>query len=220
MRDILQIVFPLILHMNSKSRPLKTFNLLLIFFILFFQICNAQNKTYKDSIIAYRQNYTNTHEVVSKADRKYIHFYDIDESCRVNASFERIKDKKGFDMNTSSGMKKHYFIYGLLTFKLHDSLLHLYVYQSEILMRQKKYKDYLFVPFGDATSGFESYGGGRYLEFFIPDIKNNYVRLDFNKAYNPYCAYTTGYNCPIPPKENLLTVPIAAGEKNYEKPFH
>lgn len=123
-------------------------------------------------------------------------------------------------MNTSSGMKKRYFIYGLLSFKLHDCLLHLYVYQSKVLMQQKKYRDYLFVPFGDATSGFESYGGGRYLEFYITDIKNHHVTLDFNKAYNPYCAYTTGYNCPIPPKENLLPVAITAGEKNYEKPFH
>lgn len=198
----------------------KRLNLLLIVFILFFQSTKAQNKTYRDSILAYQQNYINTHEVVGKDDRRYIHFYDIAESFRVTASFERIKDGKGFEMNTSSGMQKHYFIYGLLTFKLNDSLLHLYVYQSESLMQTEKYKDYLFVPFGDATSGFESYGGGRYLEFYISDIKNNHVDLDFNKAYNPNCAYTTGYNCPIPPKENLLTVPVASGEKNYGKPFH
>ena len=133
--------------MEVKPQTLKESNLLVIFFILFFQICNAQNKTYKDSIITYQQNYTNTHEVVSKADRKYIHFYDIDQGCRVKASFERIKDKKGFEMNTSSGMKKQYFVYGLLSFKLHDCLLHLYVYQSKVLMQQKKYRDYLFVPF-------------------------------------------------------------------------
>ena len=108
----------------------------------------------------------------------------------------------------------------MLTFKLHDSLLHLYVYQFEALMKKEKLKDYLFVPFGDATSGFESYGGGRYIEFYISDIKNNQVILDFNKAYNPYCAYTTGYNCPIPPLENLLIVAIPAGEKNYGKKVH
>lgn len=206
--------------MNAKLQIFQRFNLLLILFISFFQIINAQTKTYADSIIAYEQNYINTHEVVGKEDRKYICFYDVDESYRVTASFERIKDRKGFEMNTSSGMKKHYFMYGLLSFKLQNSLSHLYVYQSEALMQQKKYKDYLFVPFGDATSGFESYGGGRYLEFYISDIKNNHVVLDFNKAYNPYCAYATGYNCPIPPKENLLTVPVASGEKNYGKPFH
>lgn len=123
-------------------------------------------------------------------------------------------------MNTSSGMKKKHFIYGLLSFKLHDSFVQLYVYQSAALMKLEKMKDYLFVPFGDATSGFESYGGGRYMEFNIPDIKNKKLIFDFNKAYNPYCAFTTGFNCPIPPMENLLKVSIRAGEKDYGKPAH
>ena len=206
--------------MHENLQKSKRLNFLVILIISFFQNTNAQNKTYRDSILIYQQNYINTHEVVGKDDRKYIFFYDIDESYRVTASIERINDVKGFEMNTSSGMKKKYFNYGLLSFKLHDSLLHLFVYQSESLMQQEKYKDYLFVPFGDATSGFESYGGGRYLEFYMAAIKNNQVVLDFNKAYNPYCAYTAGYNCPIPPKENLLNVPIAAGEKNYGKPIH
>ncbi len=180
----------------------------------------AQKRTYKDSIIAYQRNYVNTHEVVLKNDRKYLNFYPADKSYRVTASFKRIFDTTGFEMNTSSGMMKKYFIYGLLTFKLHDSLVNLYVYQSAALMKQEKLKDYLFVPFGDATSGFESYGGGRYMEFFIKDLKNNKVILDFNKAYNPYCAYTTGFNCPLPPAENLLRVAIPVGEMNYSKPTH
>ena len=191
-----------------------------IVFISLLQTASAQKKTYRDSILAWQQKYINTHEVVLKNDRKFLHFYPVDESYRVVASFKKITDEKGFDMNTSSGIKKKHFVYGLLTFKLHDSLVHLYVYQSAALMKQEKLKDYLFVPFGDATSGFESYGGGRYMEFFIPDIKNNTVVLDFNKAYNPYCAYTTGFNCPIPPMENLLKVAVPAGEKDFEKPVH
>ena len=193
---------------------------LFIVFISLLQTASAQKKTYRDSILAWQQKYINTHEVVLKNDRKFLHFYPVDESYRVVASFKKITDEKGFDMNTSSGIKKKHFIYGLLTFKLHDSLVHLYVYQSAALMKQEKLKDYLFVPFGDATSGFESYGGGRYMEFYVPDIKNNTVVLDFNKAYNPYCAYTTGFNCPIPPMENLLKVAVPAGEKDFEKPVH
>ena len=206
--------------MSVKLQPHKKFRFLLIVIILFFQNISAQNKSYNDSLISYQKNYIHNHEVVGKDDRKYIHFYTIDAHYRVTASFERIYDGKGFDMNTASGMKQKYFHYGLLTFKLHDSLAHLYIYQSASLMQQKKYKDYLFVPFSDATSGFESYGGGRYLDFTISDIKNNFLVIDFNKAYNPYCAYTTGYNCPLPPKENLLTIAIPAGEKNYGKPVH
>jgi uncharacterized protein (DUF1684 family) len=153
-------------------------------------------------------------------DRKYVHFFNINKSYRVRASFKKIDDTVGFDMLTSSGKKSKYYKYGSITFKLHDSLVRLYVYQSDALMKQPALKDYLFVPFRDATSGFESYGGGRYLEFYIRDIKNNEVTIDFNKTYNPYCAYTTGYNCPLPPVENTLTVSIEAGERNYGKPLH
>ncbi len=206
--------------MPIQSRKKKTFYFFFIISILFSSNTIAQNKTYKDSILSYQMNYVNTHEVVGKDDRKYIQFYDVDKSYRITAALEKITDPKGFYMNTSSGMKKRYFKYGLLTFAIKDSLLQLVVYQSKDLMQQEKYKDYLFVPFGDATSGFESYGGGRYLDLEISDVKDNEVVLDFNKAYNPYCAYTTGYNCPLPPKENLLTVAIPAGEKNYTKKIH
>ena len=199
---------------------IKIYTFIFIIFISLFQNISAQSKSYKNYIIAYQQHYINTHEVIGENDKKYIHFYPIDKSYSIAASFKKINDVEGFEMNTSSGKKKRYFKYGLLTFKLHDSLLHLFVYQSKDLRQQKKYKNYLFVPFGDATSGFESYGGGRYIEFYISDIKNEKVIIDFNKAYNPYCAYTTGYNCPVPPNENLLNIPISAGEKNYGKPVH
>ncbi|MGH2646643.1 MAG: DUF1684 domain-containing protein [Ginsengibacter sp.] len=204
--------------MKRALRKFESVNLIMILFILCFQNTSAQ--IYKDSLLSYQQNYINNHEVVGKDDKKYIHFYPVDESYRVTATFKKKDDAKGFDMITASGKKQLYFRYGLLTFKLHNSLVHLYIYQSASLMKQEKYKDYLFVPFGDATSGFDSYGGGRYLDFTISDIKNNRLVIDFNKAYNPYCAYTAGYNCPIPPKENLLTIPIRGGEENYGKPVH
>jgi len=205
---------------SIQLQTIKRFCILLILSILFFQNISAQNKPYKDSLLLYQQNYINNHKVVGKDDKKFIRFYPVDESYRVTASFKKINDAKGFDMNTASRIKQKYFRFGILTFKLYDSSIHLYIYQSASLMKQEKYKDYLFVPFGDATSGFESYGGGRYLDFTFSDIKNNCLLLDFNKAYNPYCAYTTEYNCPIPPKENLLSVSIPAGEKNYGKPVH
>ena len=84
-------------------------------------------------------------------------------------------------------------------------------------METEKYRNYLFVPFTDATTGKQSYGSGRYLEFYKKDIENNTLQLDFNKAYNPYCAYATGYKCPIPPRENRLSISIKAGEMNFAK---
>ena len=84
-------------------------------------------------------------------------------------------------------------------------------------MGTDQYKNYLFLPFTDATTGVETYESGRYIDLEINDIKDNLVIIDFNKAYNPYCAYTTGYNCPIPPAENDLHIAITAGEKAYGK---
>ena len=76
---------------------------------------------------------------------------------------------------------------------------------------RKDYKDYLFIPFRDVTSGKETFGGGRFLDARIP--KNDTLLIDFNLNYNPYCAYSERYSCPIPPTENTLKVSILAGEK-------
>ena len=76
------------------------------------------------------------------------------------------------------------------------------------------FKGKLFFAFGDETSADETYGAGRYLDLEkVPGAST--ITLDFNKAYNPYCAYTANYSCPLPPSQNLLRIPIKAGEKIY-----
>jgi uncharacterized protein (DUF1684 family) len=76
----------------------------------------------------------------------------------------------------------------------------------------------LFLPFTDLTSGEESYAAGRYIDLSFSDVTGDKVVIDFNKSYNPYCAYVSGkYNCPIPPRENSLNIAILAGEKTYGK---
>ena len=188
--------------------------------LLTFSLCNftfAQENSYTRSIKAYQKNYVDSHEVVKKKDAKYFHFFPINNQYNVTCSFEKITDTAGFTMKTSANTLKHYFKYGRLDFNISGTDCHLFVYQSKDLMQTEKYKNYLFVPFMDLTSGDESYGSGRYLEFFSTDIQNNSLLLDFNKAYNPYCAYSSGYKCPIPPKENNLPVAIKAGEMNFGK---
>jgi uncharacterized protein len=101
---------------------------------------------------------------------------------------------------------------------LNGKPLQLNLYQSQSLMGNEEYKDYLFLPFTDETSGHGSYDGGRYIDITLGEIHDGKVVIDFNKAYNPYCAYVSGkYNCPIPPKENNLKVKIASGEKGFLK---
>src|SRR5579863_8810895 len=90
----------------------------LVVWLLFVLLLPAtgQIRTYEDSISTFQKNYVNNHEVVPKEDKKYIHFYPVDKGYRVEGAFKRIKDDKGFDMNTASGKRQHYFKYGMLTF--------------------------------------------------------------------------------------------------------
>lgn len=176
-----------------------------------------KNNFYVEQIKAYQKNYVKNHEVVEKKDKKYFHFFPINNVYSVECSFEKITDTIGFTMTTSASTLKHYYKYGRLDFMISGKEYLLFIYQGKDLMQDEKYKDYLFVPFTDATTGNESYGSGRYLEFYKQDIQNNLLQLDFNKAYNPYCAYAPGYKCPIPPKENRLPVAIKAGEMNFGK---
>jgi len=87
------------------------------------------------------------------------------------------------------------------------------VYKSISLSKNAAYADYLFLPFTDQTNASETYAGGRYIDLKTKDFTNNQVVIDFNKAYNPYCAYGGGYACPKPPDENKLDIKLEAGEK-------
>ena len=119
-------------------------------------------------------------------------------------------------MRTSTERAPEYIKYGTVTFTLHGQELTLHAYQSKKLVEVSNGETTLFIPFRDATNGNETYGGGRYVDCEIP-AEGSCILLDFNKAYNPYCAYNTRYSCVIPPEENRLQVRIEAGEKVFEK---
>jgi uncharacterized protein (DUF1684 family) len=102
-----------------------------------------------------------------------------------------------------------------VTFNLKGNAYRLNVYQNQDLMKKEGFEDYLFLPFLDDTNGEESYGGGRYIDLGIPE--GDEVVIDFNKAYNPYCAYNEKYSCPIVPRENYLDLKVEAGVKAFQK---
>lgn len=175
--------------------------------------------SYKDSLQAYFNDYVKNHEVVTGDNQKYLKFYPADETYRVNARFEKATNPKWFKIPTSGKEEKLYRVYGTVSFQMNDSTVRLNLYQSQDLINDPQYKDYIVLLFSDATTGKETYEAGRYIDFTTGDIKNNMLVIDFNKAYNPYCAYESGkYNCPIPPIENRIPVAIMAGEKIYDKP--
>lgn len=191
---------------------------LLLFASLVSAILYSQTKTYTDSLKLHIDNYIKIHGVVKGDDRKYLQFFPIAEKHRITGRFERTENSPWFMMETSGPVKKSHRIYGRVFFTVNDTAVTLCIYQSQDLMKTKEYKDYLFIPFIDASAGEETYESGRYIDLTIEDIKDNTCVIDFNKAYNPYCAYVSNvYNCPVPPKENWISVSILAGEKKYAK---
>jgi uncharacterized protein (DUF1684 family) len=114
-------------------------------------------------------------------------------------------------LNTSDGKTQRYLEYAYAEFDLNDFKNRLLILE---MIDMGPFRGKLFLAFGDATSALETYGAGRYLDVQkVPGGKT--ITLDFNKAYNPYCAYNDTFSCPLPPPENLLKVAIKAGEKTY-----
>ncbi|WP_223606884.1 DUF1684 domain-containing protein [Chryseobacterium sp. OSA05B] len=145
-------------------------------------------------------------------------FFPADLKYRVTAKFVKTENPQPFDLPTSSGKTKSYREYGKATFELEGKPYTLTLYQSLDLIKQEKYKDYLFLPFRDATNEIDTYGGGKYMDLKIP--KGNTIVLDFNQSYQPYCAYNAyDYNCPVVPEENRLPVEIKAGVM-YQDIYH
>ncbi len=138
-------------------------------------------------------------------------FYAYDPAYHVVAKFVRTLNAVPFAMKTSTERLPTYEKFGEAHFTLNGEDLVLAVYQSHGLRGQEKYKEYLFLPFTDRTNGDQTYAGGRYIDLKIP--QSDQLIIDFNKAYNPYCAYSEKYSCPIPPEENRLQVAIKAGIK-------
>jgi len=178
----------------------------------------AQQSDYIDSIQSYQENYVKKHGAVKGKDKEHLHFFPVSEKYRLSARVERIYEAPWFKMETSGKEKKVYRTYAVLHFQLDGVAYKLNVYQSQQLMEVKQYADHLFIPFTDFTSGEESYENGRYIDMLVADLESSNYIIDFNKAYNPYCAYITDvYNCPVPPKENDLSIAIKAGEMKFGK---
>ena len=140
-----------------------------------------------------------------KASFEGLDYYPENATLRFKAEVETFEGHQHVQMQTSTGDIEDYLKYGKFQFEVDGAPAELTVYQSE--------DGGAFVPFVDATSGKETYGAGRYLE--IEPFGDNKFQVDFNLAYNPWCAYSLDYSCPLPPQENRLSVPIRAGEKNF-----
>lgn len=144
---------------------------------------------------------------------KTLDFYPINEKFFVVAKFVRTEDEKPFEMKTSTNRKPMYVKYGEAHFEIDGKPFELNIYRNIELSKTEEYKDYLFLPFSDLTSGNESYIGGKYIDMKTP--KGDTIVIDFNRSYNPLCAYNHKYSCPKVPQENDLNIEILAGVKKF-----
>ena len=134
-----------------------------------------------------------------------LNYFPINEAFKVVANIERIEGGESFSVPTSDGTLRRYRKFAYANFKMRNKPFRLLVLKTE--------EEGLFLGFTDLTSDESTYGGGRYINLSFE--KATQITLDFNLAYNPYCQYTAGYSCPLPPAENELSIAIEAGEKLY-----
>lgn len=184
------------------------------------QAAAAFAQDFQKEAARYRKEYLegflkDQHSPLKKEDLKNLHFYEADSNFRVQAKVTLLEDQKPFKMPTFDGTSKEFIRYATLSFTLAGESRQLTLYRNIALASNAEYKDYLFLPFTDQTNSTETYGGGRYIDVKTSDIKDGNITIDFNRAYNPYCAYSSGYRCPVPPEENDLSLAVKAGEKQY-----
>ena len=200
MNRYLLVLFSLLLFLNCENKKRYDKNLT--------PFQKEMNEFFKDASIS----------PLKEKDLKTfrgLDFFVFDSSYVVNAALTRTPDEKSFKMKTTTDRLPEYIKYGTVTFDLFGKSYSLNIYKNLEGINKEGYRDYLFLPFLDDTNGFESYGGGRYIDLDIP-MGDNLV-IDFNSAYNPYCTYDEKYSCPIVPRENYLSIKIKAGVKNFNK---
>lgn len=163
-----------------------------------------------DEMMAYHPQSPLTDE--QQAVFEGLNYYDENKALVVRVEVERFSpDEPLIEMQTSTGDVQVYRRWGRFTFTVDGEEAALTLYSDE-----DGYD--FFLPFKDATNGKETYGAGRYLDNHRPGLRQllaDRFEVDFNYAYNPYCAYNENYSCPLPPRENWLAVPIRAGEKDF-----
>ncbi|MCF8238153.1 MAG: DUF1684 domain-containing protein [Saprospiraceae bacterium] len=180
-------------------------------------------QSFEDQNITYRENFKremleDARAPLQKEDLKYLQWFAPNEQYKVHCTYVPSENQQPIDVPTSSGRVKSFQEVGILSFAIQQSSCTLHVYRNMTLAHLPEMDQHLFLPFTDLTNGDQTYGGGRYIDLTREDVEKSDVWIDFNQAYNPWCAYSDGYNCPVPPRENELSIAILAGEKMYTGP--
>ncbi len=142
-----------------------------------------------------------------------LNFFPVDLDYRIYTRIREYDAKDTITMVTTKQKKQSYLRWGEFSFSIHNQTDTLHVYKP--IHNDEGHPPYFFIPFYDETNGESTYGGGRYLDINVQQGNKKYV-IDFNRAYNPYCAYDYDrWSCPLPPMENRVDFRITAGEKKF-----
>lgn len=138
---------------------------------------------------------------------KGLNYYPYDASWRLDFKVKRVENPQFIQIKMSDGSEERLRYFADIEAEREGQSIRLQLYQHD--------KGDFFLPFKDKTASTETYGGGRYIDIPLNQLKGDALSINFNSAYLPYCAYNPTYACPIPPKANHLNLWVRAGEKNY-----
>jgi uncharacterized protein (DUF1684 family) len=172
----------------------------------------------KEMNTSFKSDKTSPLEEHHRMKFKRLPFFNINKKFAINASWVRCSDSSWFEMETTTNRRPIYRKFAKLSFFFKGEKYSLTAFQPQKMYKKKGYENYLFIPFGDASNGHKTYGGGRYVE--VNFTNEDFLLIDFNKSYNPYCAYSNRYSCPKVPFENILNITINAGVKYDADKFH
>ncbi len=168
------------------------------------------NKFRHDKNQSFRQAEESPLAAAQKTGFDSLKYYPGDPNFEITATISHFAKPDTTLVQMSDNKTEQYLRWGTASFTLNNA-----PQQLLLLLKANGRDSTLFVPFTDLTNGHDSYGGGRYLDVALPKLDETDITLDFNRAYNPYCAYNNEYSCPVPPAENRLGVAIPAGEKSF-----
>lgn len=211
--DIVGILLGVVIFIFMKKKSVS----FLLICLLYSGSLRAQNQSSSDFQNQLNEEFKNPEESpLDEEDRlvfKALEFFEIDDSFIVEAQLVKQNSPLFFGMETTTDRRPEYRIWAYAQFELNGKEFKLTIYQNKKLMNSLEYGDYLFLPYTDLSNDSNSYYGGRYIDLRIVD--GNSITIDFNKSYNPYCAYSERFSCPKVPKENHLDVFINAGVKRF-----
>ena len=187
----------------------------------FLSSCSKKSTAYIAETLSHRNRIKSEHlesersPLKTKEQIEQLDYFDIDPNALAQCSVHINDHQKIIEIPTYSGITKAFYVYGTAHCTMKSEKFTLDLYRSRGQSMMPDALNPLFIPFKDLTNGDETYGGGRYLDLPIQGVVDGQLVIDFNRSYNPWCAYGDGFNCPIPPKENHLKFDVRAGEKNY-----